>query len=83
MVAGRLTEVNEKIGRLTGEVLNSPSVTNNVNIFMSPMYSQLESVLITALANHPAARADVAKALCELEERVVNDAAPALEHHAA
>jgi hypothetical protein len=82
-LAGRLTEVNNAIGKLTGEILSSPFIANTTNIFVSPQFVELEQALVRALAAHPAARGDVIKALRDLEARSSQPALPPpIEHEA-
>ncbi len=70
-LAGRATEVLGEIGRLTGEILRSGTVTNvtqNVAVFMaSPAYSNLEAMLIRRLQPHPDALRAVLEGLAELQ----------------
>ncbi len=80
-VAGRLTEVLKLIANLTGELLklNPHTVNHNVTVFMSsPLYIELEQMLIATLSDHPTALAKVVDGLRQLEER-----APAPEYTAA
>jgi hypothetical protein len=67
MLVGRLHENLRELGRLTGELADSPLIGQQINIFMSPQFAQLQAMLIKVLAPHPAARADVISALRELE----------------
>jgi hypothetical protein len=92
-LAGRLNETLDLIGKLTGEMLRlSPGMTvNNTAVFMNgPIFTDLQSMLVSKLAGHPEAFSRVMEGLQELEDRAarteinapVIDAA-ALEHHAA
>jgi hypothetical protein len=93
-LAGRLNETLDLIGKLTGEMLRlSPGmVVNNTAVFVnSPMFTDLQSMLVRKLAGHPEALSRVVEGLQELEARatpIENSAtlidAMALEHaHAA
>ncbi|AWN47154.1 hypothetical protein DK419_13205 [Methylobacterium terrae] len=70
-LARAATDVSREIGRLTGDILNTPTVTNITNqavIFMgSPFMANLEAMLIRRLAPHPAALRDVMEGLAELQ----------------
>jgi len=67
-LAGRLAEVLRDMGRLTGQLSKGGvSITNN--IFVTPEWSRMYAVLVEALAPHPAARADVLRALRDEERR--------------
>jgi hypothetical protein len=72
ILSGRLVEVLNAMGRLTGEILNASSVTNittnNVAFLQShPAFAKVQAVLLQALAAHPQARADVVAALRSLD----------------
>lgn len=69
IVAGQLTNVLEKIGRVTGELaaLAPVNVTNNVAIINSPQFARAQAAILRALAPHPGARAAVVAALQELD----------------
>lgn len=58
-------------GRLTGELKNTPTITNitnNVAVLMaSPLMQRLQTMLATRLGPHPAALAAVLEGLAELE----------------
>jgi hypothetical protein len=72
-LAGRLNETLDLIGRLTGEMLKlSPtSITNNTAVFVnSPIFADLQSMLVRKLEGHPEALARVVEGLQELEARV-------------
>jgi hypothetical protein len=75
-LAGKLDEVLNSIGRITGEMLRlAPgAVVNNTTIFLnSPMFVDLQSMLMRKLQGHPEALGRVVEGLQELEAR----AAPA------
>jgi len=84
ILAGRLTEVLRAIGSATGEIMKSPmvhNVTNTVNFVNSPIFTDLQSMLIKRLAGHPAAMSAVLEGLAELEARSAPQArAPMIEH---
>jgi hypothetical protein len=72
-LAGRLNETLDLIGKLTGEMLRlSPgTVVNNTAVFVnSPIFTDLQSMLVRKLAGHPEALARVVEGLQELEARV-------------
>jgi hypothetical protein len=73
ILAGRLNEILNSLGKLTGEILKAPAVqnvTNTVNNFIaSPLFMDLQQMLIRRLANHPEAMAEVVAGLRELEAR--------------
>jgi hypothetical protein len=71
-LATRATEVLREIGRLTGELLRLAPITNvsNTAIFInSPIFAELQSMLVEKLAPHPQALAAVVEGLRELEGR--------------
>jgi hypothetical protein len=80
-LAGRLNETLSLIGKLTGEMLAlSPvNITNNTAVFMSsPLYLELEQMLIATLSDHPDVLAKVVGGLRQLEERTpIGNALPA------
>jgi hypothetical protein len=83
VLAGRLTEVLREIGRITGEILSTPgvmNVTNTVNFVNSPVFLDLQQMLIRRLAGHPDALAAVIEGLRELEARSAPRPAPMIEH---
>lgn len=71
IVAGQLTAVLEKIGKVTGEIATiaqgTINVTNNVAIINSPQFARVQAAILRALAPHSAARAAVVAALQELD----------------
>ena len=87
VLAGRLTEVLREIGKITGELMRSPAVqniTNTVNFINSPIFTDLQTMLIRRLAGHPDAMAAVVEGLRELESRSApRPAAPLIEHQEA
>jgi hypothetical protein len=88
-LAGRLTEVNNAVGRLTGQLAASPLIqntTNTVNVFIhSPEFTQFQTDLIRVLSSFPEAREAV---IAEFERLEASSAPipseraeqPALEH---
>ena len=75
-LAGKLNETLDMIGRITGEMLRlAPgAVVNNTTIFLnSPMFVDLQSMLMRKLQGHPEALGRVVEGLQELEAK----AAPA------
>ena len=85
MLAGRLTEVNNAIARITGELAHSPLVqSNTVNVFMHTReFAEFQGRLIAVLHRFPEAREAVIAEFEKLE--AVEPAAalselPALEH---
>jgi hypothetical protein len=80
-LAGRLNETLKLLASLTGELLrlNPHTVNHNVTVFMSsPLYIELEQMLIATLSDHPDALARVVDGL-----RALSDRAPAPEYTAA
>jgi hypothetical protein len=80
-LAGKLNQTLELIAECTGEMLrlNPHTVNHNVTVFMSsPIYIELERMLIDTLSDHPAVLEKVVAGLRQLEER-----APAPEYTAA
>ena len=72
-LAGRLNETLDLIGKLTGEMLRlSPgTVVNNTAVFVnSPMFTDLQSMLVRKLAGYPEALSCVVEGLQELEAKV-------------
>jgi hypothetical protein len=78
LVGGRLTEVNGAIGRLTGQLAQSPLMQiNQTNVFLQdPGFASFQADLIRVLSRFPDARDAV---LAEFE-RVESTQLPALEH---
>lgn len=80
-LAGRMNETLKLLATLTGELLKiSPvNITPNTAVFLaSPLYAELEKMLVDVLSDHPTALAAVIDGLRQLEER-----APAAEYPAA
>jgi hypothetical protein len=80
-LAGRLNETLKLLASLTGELLrlNPHTVNHNVTVFMSsPLYIELEQMLIATLSDHPDVLAKVIGGLRRLEDR-----APAPEYATA
>jgi hypothetical protein len=86
-LAGRLNETLREIGRITGEIMRSPGVMNvntSINFINSPIFMDLQTMLIKRLAGHPAAMAAVLEGLRELEARSAPPmAAPMIEQQLA
>jgi hypothetical protein len=82
MLSGRLHENLRDTARITGELASSPLVQNNTNIFMHPAVARVEAIIVAALADHPAARADVIRAL-RAAEASEEPALPVIEHEGA
>jgi hypothetical protein len=86
-LAGRLNEVLRSIGTISGELgdmARSITVNNNstVNFVNSPVFIDLQQMLIRRLAGHPDALSSVIEGLTELERRSAPraTAAPMIEH---
>lgn len=72
-----LTEVNREIGKLTGELLRSSPVTNinqTVTFINSPLFTDLQGMLVRKLGGHPEALAKVLEGLDELESKAAQPA---------
>jgi len=83
LLAGRLIECCNAVARVTGQLANSPLIgAQTNNIFISPMFAELQATLIRTLAQFPDARAAVIAAFRELEGRA-DAAAPRLIEHEA
>jgi hypothetical protein len=85
VLAGRLTEVLREIGRITGEIMRTPGVmniSNTVNFTNSPIFLDLQTMLVKRLAGHSDALSAVIEGLRELEARSAPRpmAAPMIEH---
>jgi hypothetical protein len=83
ILAGRLTEVLRAIGSATGEILRSPmvqNVNNTINFVNSPIFVDLQQMLIRRLAGHPEALAAVCEGLAELERRSAPRPPSVIEH---
>lgn len=68
-VSHALTKVLAAIGKVTGEVstLSSLTVNQNINLAESADFMKAQRAILKALQAHPAARADVVKALQALD----------------
>lgn len=93
-IAGRLNEVLVSIGGVTGEMLKlaPASITNNTHVFInSPIFVDLQAMLVRKLAGHPEALSRVVEGLQELEAKLpaapngapLIDASPVEAAHAA
>ena len=80
LLAGRLTEVNREISRLTGQLIDSPLITNNtVNVFVNdPGFMTFMNELAEVLGPYPEARRAVALKFEALEREAAP--VPQLEH---
>lgn len=70
VLAGRLTEINNAIAKLTGQLANSPLIQNttiNNNLYTSPEFVRLREGLLQLGRNHPEARADLIALLKRLD----------------
>jgi hypothetical protein len=87
-VAGRLTATLEVIARVSGELgdlarSSTFNITNNVAVLAEhPHFLKIQATLLRALGPHPAARADVVRALSKLDEEKAPaaTAAKTIEH---
>jgi hypothetical protein len=80
LLAGRLTEVNNSIGRLTGQIATSPLVqqtTINNNLYASPEYIRLRSALLQLGRDHPDVRPALVAMLKGLDAEPNSTSAPA------
>jgi hypothetical protein len=90
LVAGRLLDALEKVGKLTGELRNIAGITihnqTNVNLVANPEFIQLTKELVRVLRPHPAAREEVITVLREWNQDVANfgdmSNAPMIDGHA-
>jgi len=84
VLAGRLTDVLREIGRITGELMRAApvqNITTTVNFINSPVFVDLQQMLVRRLATHPEALAAVIEGLRELESRSASrPMAPMIEH---
>jgi hypothetical protein len=74
-LAGKLNETLRLIGTFTGEMLKlSPSMTvNNTQVFInSPIFTDLQAMLVRKLEGHPEALARVVEGLLELEAKAAH-----------
>lgn len=85
LLSGRLREVNDSIGKITGELIASPLIQQNtVNIFTSdPDFARFRDDLIRMLSRFPDAYEAVLAEFDRIERSspLASDM-PALEHHA-
>jgi hypothetical protein len=65
-LSGQIHVNLQLVGKYLGEFVNRSRV-EVVSLALTPGYVQLRSALVEALANHPDARADVLRALHEIE----------------
>lgn len=80
LLAGRLTEVNNAIGKLTGQLLSSPLIQNTVihnTLQTSPEYQRLVIGLLELARAHPAVRPDLMALLKRLDSEPARPATPA------
>lgn len=73
VLAGRAVEVLREIGRLTGELskIGNLTVNNNATIFMnSPLFADLEAMLLDRLRAYPEALRAVVDGLRELDVKL-------------
>jgi hypothetical protein len=85
LISGRLREVNDSIGRITGELAHSPLIQQNtVNVFVhDPAFATFRDDLIRVLSRFPEAYEAVLAAFERLEGvSATASELPALEHHA-
>jgi hypothetical protein len=71
-LAGRLNETLKLLASLTGELLrlNPHTVNHNITVFTaSPLYIELEQMLIATLSDYPDALSRVVDGLRQLEQR--------------
>jgi hypothetical protein len=86
MLAGRLTEVNSAIGRLTGELAASPLISNTVvnnnvtAVFESPRFLQFERALLALANEHPELHPRLLAIIKLLDDEDPAAQRPALEH---
>lgn len=76
IVSGRALECLREIGKLTGELKGfgpRTVVNQQINFMASPVFAQVQQVLIRALAPYPEALGAVVAALQELEAAPVDD----------
>jgi len=72
VLSGRALEVLKEVGRITGEIsslMHVTSTVNNVAIFNSLQFAELESMLVERLRDHPDALKAVIEGLQQLEAR--------------
>jgi hypothetical protein len=73
ILGGKLTDVCKEVGKITGELMRSapPTTINNTLIMQSPLFADLQRMLLTKLKGHPKALASVVEGLRELESRAI------------
>lgn len=83
-IAGRLTEVNRELSKLTGELATSPLVQNNHLHVHAPVIQDIQEMLLRVLEPFPDAAQAVIAGLEALDRRSQPTAPnrPALEHAA-
>jgi hypothetical protein len=69
----RLNKTLELIGKLTGQLDDRP--TQTVNVLVAPDWLAVREAMFEVLARHPAAQAEVAARLLELEARPASERA--------
>lgn len=89
LLAGRLTEINNSIAKLTGQIIASPLIANTVinNFRESNDFVRLRTELLQLGKAHPQIRADLVAMLRRLATEPVSSPAPAsprvIEHEGA
>lgn len=80
LLAGRLTEVNNSIARITGELSKSPLIQNNtqINFTSAPEFAKFQADLVRVLSAYPDAYQAVLAEFQRLEAEATP--LPALEH---
>jgi hypothetical protein len=71
-LSGRAVEVLQALGKISGEIsslMHVTNTTNNIAIFNSPQFAELESMLVEKLRGHPDALKAVIEGLQELEAK--------------
>lgn len=83
-IAGRLTEVNNAIARLCGQLATSPLIQQNtLNVFVNdPAFATFRDDLVRVLSRFPDAYEAVLAEFERLEAQPTTSALPALEHAA-
>lgn len=83
LVAGRLLTCLDAMGRLTGQLADSPLIQHNVqnNFYLLPEFASFQADLIRALSRFPEARAAVLAEFERLDAVAPPAELPALEHH--
>jgi hypothetical protein len=86
-LAGRLVEILQAMGGITGEVSRiagvTMNVTNNVQILNSAPFLELQTGLLQVCAAHPEVRADIVALFHQLDAKHANDTPKLIEHEAA